>query len=99
MGLLRWLFGPDIPPAASEWDEKEYNQHLSRTLSNQKVNLIKIADERSKQRYDEIDAHIEKLNRVKEKIRYLKRKKLAEADKIAQEQPESSPEIKPEPAT
>lgn len=98
MGLLRWLFGPDVPPAASEWDEKEYNQHLSRTLDSQKVDLIKLADERSKKKYDEIDEHIEKLKRAKEKIKQLKEKKKKAALEQSQEQTSIPPNAETEPA-
>jgi hypothetical protein len=92
MGLFKWLFGPSIPPAASEWDEKEYNQSLKRQLSTVQVDLIKRADEQSKQKYDEIDRHIVKLKEAKEKI-----KKLKEAKKNQAATSTTAPE--PEPAS
>ena len=91
MGLLRWLFGPSIPPAASDWDEKEYNRSLRGTLPSIQVDLIKRADAQSKKKYDEMDRHIVKLKEAREKI-----KKLKEAKKTAAAQ--SIPSAEPEPA-
>lgn len=91
MGLLRWLFGPSIPPAASEWDEKEYNRSLRRSMPPIQVDLIKRADEQSKRKYDEMDKHIVKLKEAKEKIQKLKAAKNNQAATSA-----TAPE--PEPA-
>jgi len=80
MGFIAWLLGPNIP-LTNKLDENEWNKHLSSALDDQKIDLIKVMDERSQKRYDKMDIHIQKLKEIKARIKQLKKEQLEKQTK------------------
>jgi len=94
MGFLRILFGPEIPPAASDsgesdenWDECLHNKKLNGVVSKSRIQAIKDVDLKSKAKYDSMDTHIKRLRELRVKIRERKAAKKAAATLRAEVEP------------
>lgn len=71
--ILNYMFGESLPPmkaqvasgpTSGEWKERRHNRTAQRQLPKAKVDLIQLADERSRERYDTMDGDIEQLKKM-----------------------------------
>ena len=63
---------PELPPATTpqeeEWNAKEHNKELAKTLRPSAVKAVRDADMMSKQRYDEMDEDISQMKNVRARL-------------------------------
>ncbi len=57
------------PQTINGYEDHPHNVQARRILSKEKFDVLKRADAKSKAKYDQIDAHIEQLKEVREKIK------------------------------
>lgn len=85
--IMDKLFGETLPPSSSDgddaaWEQRKHNKTLRRQVPASKADIIRIADRRSQERYEQMDNHIDNLKKMarasrkrKEQMRALKAKK------------------------
>lgn len=66
--LMDFVFGEPYPPSSSDgddggWGTRKHNRNLKSSIGK-RADVIRVADERNRKRYDAMDIHIEKLKRL-----------------------------------
>lgn len=85
--IMDAIFGEAFPPSSSDgddggWRRRKHNRTLHMAVGG-RAEVIRIADERNRRRYDDMDSHIARLKAMAQQSRDRKARLRAVRDKHA----------------